>query len=122
MVLDEQKQVNSTAYKDYNSHLSKMCDLLEIFVYVNKEIVNKEDDKIKRRRRTNRFKISNLFRDTTKALIRIQQLMQEIKVTPVTGVTSPITLWDYYLVMGDFERLAHDTKIIKNGTKNTYVK
>lgn len=101
-----------------------MCDLLEIFTWVNKRLLDLEEDKVKRNKKTSRHKISTLFKEVTEILLALDQLLKTVTLTPFNELndnTPPHTIWGYYMTMGSFERIEHDTRITKSvSMKNVY--
>jgi hypothetical protein len=94
-------------YKEKSKFLQKMCDLLDIFAGVNREIVRRDDDKKKRMKSTSRIKVTKIFRDMTECLVDLEQCLREIQIKPVNGPDQTIS--SFYFGLGDFERLGFDS-------------
>lgn len=70
------KSILFTKYKEHSRLLVRMCDFVNLFATVNSKQIRKDAEKGKSR-------LSQLFRDITAALMRIEELIREIRVEPV---------------------------------------
>lgn len=75
--------------KDYSSkvkQLSKMCDYINLFSKVNRELIQDDLNKKAKRKRTRRYPISDLFVRFTKAMERVNAVIKEIKVVSISEI------------------------------------
>lgn len=73
-------------YTTHSKHIAKMCDYINLFSRVNRELINDDVDKEARRKRTARFPISPLFLEVTVAMERVLALVKEIKVVSISQI------------------------------------
>ena len=76
------KLLNYGKYKDMGRNITKVCDFVELFTAVNSKILNEDKEKLGSGKRRS-SKITNIFREATEALIKIERMIKEIRVIPI---------------------------------------
>lgn len=73
-------------YSTHSKHVAKMCDYINLFSRVNRELINDDIDKLARKKKTARFPITPLFLEVTKAMERVLLMVKEIKVVSISQI------------------------------------
>ena len=70
--------------KDGSHSIKKLIDYLRLFAEVNRELIQDDEEKKWKGKKTRRYKISRQFIEVTESVEKILQLMQKLKVVSLS--------------------------------------
>ena len=70
--------------KNQSHQIKKLIDYLKLFSEVNQELIERDLDKKKRGKKTNRFPISPMFLEVTRCINLILKLLKEINIISIS--------------------------------------
>lgn len=97
--------------RDYSNkvkQLSKMCDYINLFSKVNRELILDDASKTAKGKKTRRYPISDLFVRFTESMERVNAAIREIKVVSISEIehTEGVDLpWDDQPIHTDESKL-----------------
>lgn len=76
----------ASTYQNCASRIKKLADYFRVFIDVNLELIEDDQDKKNRKKRTSRYPISSEFIEATHMMREIVELLKKIKVVSVSEV------------------------------------
>ena len=70
----------------FSKRIEKMCDYVNLFSVVNRELITSDKQKVAKHKKTNRYPISTIFIEVTETMEKILEIIKEIKVVSITEI------------------------------------
>lgn len=74
------------AYREEVQVMKTLCDYCQLFAHVNRELIQSDKDKKRRKKRTRRFPISKMFVEATEHLETILHSLKYLKVQSISEI------------------------------------